>query len=123
MRLFLPAQLHGLSLALKVWLKISYMVRVSARFSTALVYRWQQLREGAHVLGGHLHIPTGELSAFSFARRSSHPQSSTTAWTSLSIPVAFVSFAILSPSPLDFFSDTSYRGVEFMAADARRLGK
>lgn len=50
-------------------------------------------------------------SSLSFFCLSSHPQSSTTAWTSLSIPVAFVSLAILSPSPLEFFSDTSYGGV------------
>ena len=59
----------------------------------------------------------------SFARRSSHPQSFTTAFTALSIPVAFVNCAILSPSPLELFSDTSYRSVKSMSGDARRLRK
>ena len=110
MRLFLPAQLHGLSLALKVWLKISYMVRVSARFKTPLSIDGNSCAKALTSSGDISTFRPGNW-AFSFARRSSHPQSSTTAWTSLSIPVAFVSFAIWSPSPLDFFSDTSDCGV------------
>jgi len=122
MRLFLPVQLHGLSLALKVRLKISYIVRDSARLSLPLLIAGRSSSKAVTSVGSISTLRPGK-SAFSLARRSSHPQSSATAWTSLSIPVAFVSFAILSPSPLDFFSDTSYRGVEFVAADARRLGK
>ena len=50
MRLFLPAQLHGLSLALKVRLKISYMVRdLGAVQDVRLSDRWQELREGGDV--------------------------------------------------------------------------
>ena len=110
MRLFLPAQLHGFSLASKVRLKMSYIVRVSLRFNTPRSTAGRSCAK-ASTSGADISTFRPGNWAFSLARRSSHPQSSATAWTSLSIPVAFVSFAIWSPSPLDFFSDTSYRGV------------
>ena len=89
---------------------MSYMVRVSARFKTPLSIDGNRFAKALTSSGDISTLRPGNW-AFNFARRSSHPQSSTTAWTSLSIPVAFVSFAIWSPSPLDFFSDTSYRSV------------
>ncbi len=110
MRLFLPVQLHGFSLALKVRLKMSYMVRDCARFSLPLSIAGSSSSKAVTSSASISTFRPGKR-AFNLARRSSHPQSSTTAWTSLSIPVAFVRFAILSPSPLDFFSDTSYGGV------------
>ena len=110
MRLFLPVQLQGFSLALKVRLKMLYMVRDSGRRKRPLLMAGSSVAKSSTSSGVISTLRPGKR-ALSFARRSSHPQSSATAWTSLSIPVALVKLATLSPRPLDFFSDTSDCGV------------